>query len=111
MTKFNFSLRQLLVTVTFIAILLSTLVWLARHSPSFFVFAFLFTLPIVLLGLGVIFLAAIMLFSVYTSDDTDERKLNIAKCANLALIGALMIALPLLLTAIAAAVIGTVTCY
>lgn len=44
------------------------------------------------------------LLSVYTWDDTDERKLNIAKWANLALIGALMLTLPLL-TAIAALVL------
>jgi len=79
--------------VAFIATTLGVLVWLAQHSPETFVYATLFSCSIGLLGLMVVIFAAVMLFSVYTSDATDERSLNIAKCANLLLIGALMISI------------------
>ena len=96
MTRFSFSLRQMLFTVTFIAAMLGVLVWIAQHSPEIFVYATLFSCPIGLLGFGIVIFAAVMLLSVYTSEATDERNLNIAKCSNLLLIGALMISLPVL---------------
>jgi len=96
MARLNFSLRQMFLAVTFMSIVLGGLVWVAQHSPEILIYALLFSCSIGLVGLGVVALSIVMLFSVYTSDDTGERKLNIAKCFNLALIGALMILLPLL---------------
>ena len=77
------------------AVALSAIVWLARHSPETFFYATFFSCAVGLLGSGIVVFATVLLFSVYASDNTNERKLNIAKCANLILIGALMIALPL----------------
>ena len=74
MARFNFSLRQLLIAITFIAISLSTLVWFARHWPDLFVYALVSSCSIGIFGLVIIFLAAVKLFSVYTWDDTDDRK-------------------------------------
>ena len=95
--RFSFNLRQMFYAVTLMSIALGATVWLARHLPKAFLFAFIFSCPIGLSGFGVVILAAVMLFSVYTSDNTTERKLNIAKCTNLALIGTLMLTLPMLL--------------
>ena len=95
MTRFSFSLRQLLFVVTLLAVALGALVWLAQYFPEIFFYATMFSCAVGLLGFGIVVFAAVLLFTVYVSDNTNERKLNIAKCANLILIGALMIALPL----------------
>ena len=87
----------MLLAVTFTSIVLGMLVWLAQNSPETLVYALLFSGSIGVVGLGVIALSMVMLFSVCESEDTGEkRKLNIAKCVNLALIGVLMTSLPLL---------------
>ena len=86
----------MLVAVTFVSIVLGALVWIAQISPETFFYAFVFTSSIGIFGVGVIALSTVMLFSVYASNDSRERKLNIAKCKNLALIGALMMAIPIL---------------
>ena len=96
MARMNFTLRQMLAVVTILSIVLGALVWLAEHKPESFVYAFFFTCSIGLLGFGIVTLSAVMLFSIYASPETDERPLNITKCLNLALIGALMISMPLL---------------
>jgi len=94
--RLSFNLRHMFYVVTFMAVAVGATVWLARHIPEVFLFAFLISCVTSIFGFGIAILASVMLFSVYTSDTSAERKLNIAKCANLLLIGALMLALPVL---------------
>ena len=81
--------------MTLMAVAISAFVWIAQYSPETFFYATLFSSAVGLLGFGIVVFSIVLLFSVYVSDSTNERKLNIAKCTNLILIGTLMIALPL----------------
>ena len=49
-----------------------------------------------MVGAGVVILAGVIALSSPATTDLEERKLNMAKCANLAAIGACMMALPVL---------------
>ena len=97
----QFTIRQLLITLTFVCVAFGLLTWLARNIPEVFFFACLGSFAIGLLGACVVILAGMITLSVYAAPETEERKLSMAKCANLAVIGACMMALPVLTAVIA----------
>ena len=97
MARAQFTTRQLLMAVTMISVAFGAIIWFAHHSPESFVYACAGSFAVGLFGVGFVVLAGIMALSVYVSPDEVDRKLNLAKCANLALIGTFMIGLPILL--------------
>ncbi len=97
MGRFQFNTRQLLAALTLFCVALAFLTWLARHCPEVFIFAFVGSCSIGLFGVGIVVLAALIALSVWASEERSDRKAGLAKCLNLATIGALMVALPVVL--------------
>ena len=86
----------MLCVVTLVSALLAVLTWIAQYAPGTLAYALILSCSIGAAGFGIVLLATAMLLSVYVTGDTPERDLNTAKCLNLALIGMLMVALPIL---------------
>lgn len=70
---------------------------LARHFPEIIFLACFASLFVGLYGIGVLILAAVIAFSISAKEPEPDRKLQLAKCRSLAIIGGVMIAAPIAL--------------
>lgn len=95
MSSWQFSIKHLLILLTFIGVSIATLRILVTHFPWMFYWFLLWATTIGLLGVGILAFSAILTVSVYMNPDTKDKRQNLSKCANLALIGMLMLS-PLL---------------